>query len=396
MHVEVCYQLIVPTLLYLVGILSLSLPVYAYQEISDETLKSLPSPNNDFDIHNGAILAPILQPRVPGTPGSLAVREHILQFFKNSLPDWKVELHNITSKTPVTGDKDVPFVNIIATRDPPWAQVGDVSRLTLVAHYDSKIQPTGFIGATDSAAPCAMILHSIRSVDAALTKKWATMKNDKSYNSFLDDHKGIQVLLVDGEEAFKSWTSTDSLYGSRALAKAMEDEAYPAMSTFKSPIRAISLFVLLDLLGEKNPQIQSFSKTTHWAYKNMGHLESRLRQLGKFKSSPKSKDTAGRPTDERLWFVDAAKNDTATTLGLIGDDHVPFMNRGVDILHLIPRPFPRVWHEITDDAEHLDIDTVEDWSTLVTAFVAEWLELEDGFSNTQLVSAGSKEGKSEL
>ena len=29
-----------------------------------------------------------------------------------------------------------------------------------------------------------------------------------------------------------------------------------------------------------------------------------------------------------------------------------------------------------DDGEHLDIDTTEDWAVLVTAFVAEWMELE--------------------
>jgi glutaminyl-peptide cyclotransferase len=26
---------------------------------------------------------------------------------------------------------------------------------------------------------------------------------------------GIQILLLDGEEAFQSWTDTDSLYGAR-------------------------------------------------------------------------------------------------------------------------------------------------------------------------------------
>ena len=31
---------------------------------------------------------------------------------------------------------------------------------------------------------------------------------------------------------------------------------------------------------------------------------------------------------------------------------------------------------MTDDGEHLDLDTVEDWAMLVTAFVAEWMDLE--------------------
>jgi len=46
---------------------------------------------------------------------------------------------------------------------------------------------------------------------------------------------------------------------------------------------------------------------------------------------------------------------------------------------MIPIPFPRVWHTSDDDGEHLDIDTVEDWAKLVTAFTAEWMDLEGHF-----------------
>jgi glutaminyl-peptide cyclotransferase len=43
---------------------------------------------------------------------------------------------------------------------------------------------------------------------------------------------------------------------------------------------------------------------------------------------------------------------------------------------MIPNPFPSVWHTPDDDAEHLDIDTCEDWAVLVAAFAAEWMDLE--------------------
>jgi len=62
------------------------------------------------------------------------------------------------------------------------------------------------------------------------------------------------------------------------------------------------------------------------------------------------------------------------------DDHIPFMARGVEVLHMIPTPFPHVWHTIDDDGEHLDLSTVEDWARIVTAFVAEWMDLEGHFS----------------
>lgn len=61
---------------------------------------------------------------------------------------------------------------------------------------------------------------------------------------------------------------------------------------------------------------------------------------------------------------------------MVQDDHMPFMARGVEILHLIPSPFPNVWHTPQDDGEHLDMDTTEDWAKLMTAFAAEWMDLE--------------------
>lgn len=183
----------------------------AYHDLSDDTLKKLPGPGGDFDIHKGSLLAPILRPRVSGTEGNRAVRQHFVDFFQAQLPQWRIELHNSTSTTPVSSGKEVPFVNLIATRDPPGSSEGDVSRLALVAHYDSKYTPEGFIGATDSAAPCAMILHIARSIDSALSKKWAAATGD----DFDVEHKGVQILLLDGEEAFKSWTDSDSLYGAR-------------------------------------------------------------------------------------------------------------------------------------------------------------------------------------
>lgn len=33
-------------------------------------------------------------------------------------------------------------------------------------------------------------------------------------------------------------------------------------------------------------------------------------------------------------------------MGFIEDDHVPFMKKGVSILHIIAYPFPRVWHTL--------------------------------------------------
>lgn len=97
----------------------------------------------------------------------------------------------------------------------------------------------------------------------------------------------------------------------------------------------------------------------------MGLLESRMRTLGLMKSD-----------GPRPFLPDYDKAKDSFYAGGIEDDHLPFMARGVDILHIIPTPFPRVWHTLDDDGEHLDLATVEDWAKIVTAFAAQWLDLE--------------------
>lgn len=350
-----------PFLFYALPTLILVSLSTAYTRLPDEALKAIHRPGDDFNIKNGKLLSQILQPRVPGSPGSTAVLNHFADFFGSELPEWKVTYQNSSSKVAVLNNKEMPFVNMIATRDPPWANPGEVGYLTLVAHYDSLIKPEGFIGAIDSAAPCAMLMHTAKSLDDALTKKWAGMV-EAGDNEF-EEHKGLQILLLDGEEAFDTWSDTDSIYGARSLAAEMESTYHPALSTYHNALSTIHLFVLLDLLGSRNPKVPSYFKVTHWAYKMMADLEKRLRDHSLFRSSGST------------WFYDLDKSNDRWMGGMIGDDHVPFMARGVDVLHLIPSPFPPVWHKMSDDGEHLDMDTTEDWAVLVTAFAAEWMDL---------------------
>lgn len=351
----------------LVALLWLS-AVEAYKEISDQTLLNLPLPGTDFDIVNGSILAPILRTRVPGTEGSATVRNHFINFFERSLPEWKVELQHSTAKTALPKDTETNFTNFIAVRDPPGMKPGDVSRVTLVAHYDSKLIPTGFIGATDSAAPCAIIMHVVRSINAALTRKWAAGIATPS------PYQGIQVIFTDGEEDLTENDANmgDSLYGSRALASEWNIQEYPEGSRHPTRLASISLFMLLDLIGTSDPHISSYFKETHWLYENLARLHKRI------------VDAACDPATERVadWFADAEKDEVELGSIIVEDDHSPFVERGVgDILHIIDfapkgRGFPEVWHTLDDDGQHLDLAAVTHWSVLVTGFIAEVLELE--------------------
>ena len=152
---------------------------------------------------------------------------------------------------------------------------------------------------------------------------------------------------------------------SRSLATAWQSELNPPLSLFRSRLDQINLFVLLDLLGSADPVVPSYFTTTHWAYQSLASIESRMRALDLLESKP------AKP------FLPNGAGSMAGAASSISDDHLPFMFRGVPILHLIPSPFPRVWHTMDDDGAHLDMPTVRDWARIVTAFTLEWLDLMD-------------------
>lgn len=192
----------------------------AYKPLSDSFLRAVPDPGADFDIDNtdltkGGLLGPILVPRVPGTEGNFKVQQHFVDFFQTQLPKWSIEYHNSTSTTPISGTEQVPFTNLVFKREPPWTKPGQANLLTLVAHFDSKIEPKGFIGATDSAVPCAVLMHAARSIDKYLTQMHDEMVALGELGGSPEMDMGVQILLLDGEEAFVQWTDTDSLYGAR-------------------------------------------------------------------------------------------------------------------------------------------------------------------------------------
>ena len=47
---------------------------------------------------------------------------------------------------------------------------------------------------------------------------------------------------------------------------------------------------------------------------------------------------------QRSFFV--PRTGREASMGYVGDDHVPFLRRGVSVLHVIAEPFPRVWHTL--------------------------------------------------
>ena len=85
----------------------------------------------------------------------------------------------------------------------------------------------------------------------------------------------LQLIFTDGEEAFRTWTSTDSIYGARELAREMNIADGLLSVNGKTGIQALEAFVLLDLIGSTDPH-PSF----HDKHSDTTNLFQRLVKIG--------------------------------------------------------------------------------------------------------------------
>ncbi|KAG0311433.1 hypothetical protein BGZ99_010173, partial [Dissophora globulifera] len=389
-----------------------------------------PSDTNRFDPYTGSLLAPLLIPRVSGTANNTRVQEFILDYFAKlnatslagtvddydnveedeesyDLPiekrkdqqhrktkgDPKATLHRRAAGTRGTGwhveqdrfEATTPFgvktfTNLIFTKNP-----NAENRLVFAAHFDSKYFPPAttnpsslnggedtlpFVAATDSAAPCAILLDLAASLDRVLDRPDRLLLDEETRNQ----ETTLQLIFFDGEEAFKDWTNTDSIYGSKHLAENWANRILPHSRTatgrnggsHSNNLSGIELFVLLDLLGVEKPSVPSYFGATHWAHQHTMSVEQRLWdaklhggqvlarrkavQAGGVEETPDQSEDEEDEMDQLEEEEAAAPLESFLTSNPpwsgIEDDHVPFLLRGVPILHIIPTPFPAVWHTL--------------------------------------------------
>ncbi|XP_028293643.1 glutaminyl-peptide cyclotransferase [Gouania willdenowi] len=290
-------------------------------------------------------LRPLLVIRYPGSAGNQAVQEHIKSTLGSLGAGWEVTEDKFVSQTPYG---PLSFTNLVATLNPSAKR-----RLVLACHYDSKYYPTQwhdleFVGATDSAVPCALMLELARALDEELKAQKRSSPN-----------LSLQLIFFDGEEALVRWSSTDSLYGSRHLAQKMALTPHPPGATDTNQLDGMDLFVLLDLIGAPTPHFgNQFPNTTPWLSR-LQNIEQRLHFMNELTDHPDSV--------EYFW--------PDRPVAHVLDDHVPFLNRGVRILHLIPYPFPSVWHTFEDNEQNLDRATIQNLNKILQIFVLEYLNL---------------------
>lgn len=246
------------------------------QKLNEVILRALAAA--DDVVHFNQTLHNICVPRVVGTPGHEQVKDYVARELKAAGLD--VQLDTFTKTAPIVGK--VRFTNIIGRMNP------DADRfLALACHYDSKYFPNGerFVGAIDSAVPCSMMLNVLRTLNASLAQKQRR------------NGVGLMLIFFDGEEAFDTWTDTDSLYGSRHLARKLGD------------IDNIDALVLLDLIGAANPTFYNYFPATVPLFQRLVEIERGL-------------FAAGQMMGQRYMFQPRHSHAS------IADDHLPFVAKG--------------------------------------------------------------------
>ena len=123
------------------------------------------------------------------------------------------------------------------------------------------------------------------------------MRGDITRNKVLDGYS-VWLVFFDGEEAFQTWSASDSTYGSRHLAAKWGRDG---------TLTKIKAFMLADMIGDKDLDIQRESRSTGW-------LVDLVRQA------------AHKYGYDRYFFK---------TEEPVDDDHLAFVQRGVPSIDVI-------------------------------------------------------------
>ena len=193
-----------------------------------------------------------------------------------------------------TPEGKLPVRNIIAKY--PGTRDGII---VIAGHYDTNypLRNSGYVGANDGGSSTAILLE------------FANQFRGKKLDGY-----SVWLVWTDGEEAVKTWTATDSLYGVRHLADKWEKDG---------TLKKIKAVLLEDMIGDADLNIEHDDNSTQWLESMVYQAATRLGYQSHF---------FGRET-------------------AIEDDHLPFVRRGVPSADLIDLDYGynNVFHHTPQD-----------------------------------------------
>lgn len=247
-------------------------------------------------------------PRPPGSPALQKCREYIT----GQLRGWGYQIDEdaFDVETPYGSKK---MVNLIARKG-----AGGKGVIAFATHYDTKYMgDKNFVGANDAGSSTALVME--------LARVLAPHKEGMDY----------WFVFLDGEEAFIEWSTFDSTYGSRHLARRWKEEGTA------SKIQAL---ILLDMIGDRDLDVFKERNSTPWLMNLFW-------------------ETAGR-----IGLSDILSNIETE----VQDDHIPFLDIGipcVDIIDLNYGPGNSYHHTLQDTLDKVSPDSMEKVGKVVLAML---------------------------
>jgi glutaminyl-peptide cyclotransferase len=176
--------------------------------------------------------------------------------------------------------------------------------IVVATHYETNypLRNINFVGANDGGSTTGLL------IELANHLRGRTL-----------DGYSVWLVFFDGEEAIRQWSHSDSLYGSRHLAAKWQNDG---------TLRRIKAFMLADMLGDRNLDVERDLNSTPW-------VEDVV------------KKAATRSGYQSYFF---AKTDQ------VEDDHLPFVQRGVpsaDVIDLDYGPQNSYHHTAQDTMDKL-------------------------------------------
>lgn len=176
-----------------------------------------------------------LGPRWPTGPGHLKAEVFLRNHFQRAHD--QLEEDAFTANTPIG---PVPMRNFIVRY--PGRKNGVI---VLASHYETNypLRNLNFVGANDGASTTGLLM----AIGDRLHAATAGGKKLEGYS--------VWLVFFDGEEAINSWSRSDSTYGSRHLAAKWGRDG---------TLGQIKAFILADMVGDKNLDVQRETSSTGW------------------------------------------------------------------------------------------------------------------------------------
>jgi Zn-dependent M28 family amino/carboxypeptidase len=235
-------------------------------------------------------------PRWPTSPEHVKAEAFLRDHFRHD----QLEEDAFTANTPIG---PVAMRNFIVRF--PGKKNGVI---VLATHYETNywLRNINYVGANDGGSTTGLLM--------AIADR---LRSETAHGKTLDGYS-VWLVFDDGEESIQpAWTDSDSLYGTRHLA---------AKWARDGTLGKIKAFILADMIGDRDLDIQRESQSTDW-------LVALVRQAAK------------KFGYERYFF----KKDEE-----VSDDHLPFLRRGVPSIDIID-----IDYGPNDSYHHTDKDTMD-------------------------------------